>query len=53
MPSRIEIQAHGQGFGELLDFQERLSKIDGVARVSISAIDNQQSMLVVELETVE
>ena len=40
----------GPGFGELLDFQERLSTLEGVARVSINAIDTERATLVVELE---
>jgi hypothetical protein len=40
----------GSGFGELLDFQERISNLTGVSRVSISAIDNERATLVVELE---
>ncbi|MEO8539257.1 MAG: hypothetical protein ABI577_05905 [bacterium] len=46
--TRVEVK--GSGFGELLDFQERLSQIPGVSRVSISAIDNERATLVVELD---
>jgi hypothetical protein len=49
-PSRVEVEVRGGGFGELLDFQERLSSLPGVARVSISTIDNERASLVVELE---
>ena len=47
---RMQIDVKGSGFGELLDFQERLSSLPGVSRVSISAIDNERATLVVELE---
>lgn len=47
---KTQIEVKGSGFGELLDFQERLSQIPGVSRVSISAIDNERATLVVELE---
>jgi hypothetical protein len=47
---KMQIDVRGSGFGELLDFQERLSHLDGVSRVSISAIDNDRATLVVELE---
>ncbi len=49
-PARIHVDVKGSGFGELLDFQERLSQLGGVARVSINAIDNERATLVVELE---
>ena len=47
---RLNLDVKGSGFGELLDFQERLSQMGGVSRVSISAIDNERATLVVELE---
>lgn len=47
---KTQIDVKGSGFGELLDFQERLSQLGGVSRVSISAIDNERATLVVELE---
>lgn len=47
---KLQIDVRGSGFGELLDFQERLSHLAGVSRVSISAIDNDRATLVVELE---
>ena len=47
---RLHVDVRGQGFGELLDFQERLSGLDGVARVSINKIDTERATLVVELE---
>lgn len=49
-PRRIQVDVRGRGFGELLDFQERLSALQGVARVSINAIDTERATLVVELE---
>ncbi len=49
-PTRIHLDVKGSGFGELLDFQERLSQLGGVARVSINAIDNERATLVVELD---
>ena len=48
--SRLRVDVRGPGFGELLDFQERLSALAGVARVSINAIDTERATLVVELE---
>lgn len=48
-PAKVHVEVRGGGFGELLDFQERLSEVEGVARVSISAIDNERATLVVEL----
>ncbi len=47
---RVQVEVRGSGFGELLDFQERLMHLPGVARVSINAIDNERATLVVELE---
>jgi hypothetical protein len=47
---KMQIDVKGSGFGALLDFQERLSSLAGVSRVSISAIDNERATLVVELE---
>lgn len=47
---RMQVDVKGSGFGELLDFQERLSHLPGVSRVSISAIDNDRATLVVELD---
>ena len=52
-PTKIHLDVKGSGFGELLDFQERLSQLGGVARVSINAIDNERATLVVELEAPE
>jgi len=47
---KMQVDVKGSGFGELLDFQERLSHLPGVSRVSISAIDNERATLVVELD---
>jgi hypothetical protein len=47
---KMQVDVKGSGFGELLDFQERISNLTGVSRVSISAIDNERATLVVELE---
>lgn len=47
---KVRVDVKGSGFGDLLDFQERLSSLGGVARVSISAIDNERATLVVELD---
>jgi hypothetical protein len=50
-PRRIQVDVKGPGFGSLLDFQERLSALDGVARVTISAVDQERATFVVELGT--
>ncbi len=47
---KVQVDVKGSGFGDLLDFQERLSSLGGVTRVSISAIDNERATLVVELD---
>jgi hypothetical protein len=47
---KVHVDVQGSGFGELLDFQERLSQVAGVSRVTISAIDNERATLVVELD---
>lgn len=47
---KVHVNVQGSGFGELLDFQEQLSRVAGVSRVSISAIDNERATLVVELD---
>ncbi|MEX0783651.1 MAG: hypothetical protein WD557_13485 [Dehalococcoidia bacterium] len=49
-PRSIQVDVKGEGFGNLLDFQEKLSAIEGVSRVSINAIDNDRATLLVELE---
>lgn len=50
---KVYLDVHGTGFGELLDFQDRLTRIEGVVRVSINAIDNERATLVVELDGAE
>lgn len=48
-PRKLAMEVKGTGFGELLDFQEKLSAIPGVSRVSIVAIEEGRANLVVEL----
>jgi len=48
-PRKVSVEVRGKGFGELLDFQEKLSTMDGVARVSINTIDAEHATLIVEL----
>jgi len=48
-PRKVSVEVHGKGFGELLDFQEKLSSVPGVSRVSINAIDAERATLIVEL----
>lgn len=48
-PTRIQVDVRAKGFGELLDFQERLSEMNGVASVSVNAIDSERATLTVEL----
>ncbi len=52
-PRSVQVDVKGEGFGNLLDFQEKLSQVPGVERVSINAIDNDRATLVVELEAEE
>ncbi|MCS7295415.1 MAG: hypothetical protein NZ761_08450 [Dehalococcoidia bacterium] len=49
-PVRVQLEVRGGEFGRILDFQERLAGIEGVRRVSISAIDHERATLIVELE---
>ena len=49
-PRNVQVEAKAEGFGDLLDFQERLSAIEGVARVTIHAIDSGRATFVVELD---
>ncbi len=49
-PTKVNLDVRGSGFGDLLDFQERLSEVPGVSRVSINAIDADRATLVVELD---
>ncbi|MEX2081208.1 MAG: hypothetical protein WEC33_06295 [Dehalococcoidia bacterium] len=48
-PRTVQVDVNGGDFGELLDFQEQLSNLPAVERVSIKAIDNERATLVVEL----
>ena len=45
----VQVDVKGRGFGALLEFQEHLSSLPGVARVAIHAIDNERASLIVEL----
>ncbi len=49
-PPKIQVDVRAKGFGELLDFQERLSEMKGVTSVSVNAIDSERATLTVELE---
>ena len=51
--SRLDVDVSGSDFGQLLDFQQRLSELAGVARVSIKAIENERATLGVELAPAE
>ena len=46
----VEVQVHSLNLGALLDFQERLSNLPEVARVSMSQVNEDRAMLIVELE---
>jgi hypothetical protein len=48
--NRVNLDVRGRGFGDLLDFQERLSSVPGVTRVSINAIEPDRATLIVELD---
>lgn len=48
-PRKVSVEVRGKGFGELLDFQEKLSTMSGVSRVSINTIDAEHATLIVEL----
>jgi hypothetical protein len=47
--SRIQVDVRGRGPRELLEFRERIAALEGVAAVSIHAIDPERAVLVVEL----
>ncbi|MCC6386149.1 MAG: hypothetical protein IT302_02065 [Dehalococcoidia bacterium] len=47
--SRVSVRVGGNDLGALLDFQERLSDLPGVARVSIETAGSGASSLMVEL----
>jgi len=49
VPSRVAVRVGGGDVGALLDFQERLSSLPGVARVSIETSEGGRSSLTVEL----
>jgi hypothetical protein len=49
-PRTVQVETQGTGFGELLDFQEQLAGLRGVARVSIHSIDSERATFVVELD---
>lgn len=46
---RVQLEVRGGDFGRILDFQERLAAMEGVVRVSISAIDQERATLMVDL----
>jgi hypothetical protein len=48
--SAVHVQVQGPSLGALLDFQEQLSRLPGVARVSMSQVNEDRAMLIVELE---
>lgn len=48
-PEQLQVDVKGPGFAALLDFEERLSRVEGVSRVAIKAIDNERATLIVEL----
>lgn len=52
-PRKVSVEVRGKGFGELLDFQEKLSTMAGVSRVSINTIDAEHATLIVELRHAE
>ncbi|MCC6382138.1 MAG: hypothetical protein IT304_06480 [Dehalococcoidia bacterium] len=45
----VEIRLRGDGPAALLDFERGVSRLEGVARVSIHAIDHRQATFSVEL----
>ena len=52
-PRTVDVETRGRGFGEMLDFQERLSALPGVSRVSIQAAGNDRATFIVELSPAE
>ncbi len=52
-PRTVDVETHGRGFGEMLDFQERLSALPGVTRVSIQSAGNDRATYIVELSAAE
>lgn len=49
-PRTVQVKTRGAGFGEMLDFQERLSGMPGIARVSIEAIESDRATFIVEMD---
>lgn len=49
-PETVELEVEGGNFGSLLDFQQQLSQIEGVAQVSIRSLDRDRATLIVELQ---
>jgi len=45
----VQVDVKGRELGALLEFQDRLTSLPGVARVAIHAIDNERASLIVEL----
>lgn len=45
----VEVQLRGDGPAALLDFERSVSRLEGVARVSIHAVDQRQATFSVEL----
>lgn len=52
-PRTVDVETRGRGFGEMLDFQERLSALPGVSRVSIQAAGTDRATFIVELSPAE
>jgi hypothetical protein len=48
-PQRVSLHVQSGGLGHLLDFQEQLSRLPGVDRVSISQVNEDRAVLTVEL----
>ncbi len=48
-PQRANLHVQASGLGQLLDFQEQLSRLPGVDRVSISQVNEDRAVLTVEL----
>jgi hypothetical protein len=48
-PQRVNLHVQASGLGQLLDFQEQLSRLTGVERVSISQVNEDRAVLTVEL----
>jgi hypothetical protein len=48
-PRSYQVEARARNVGSLLDFQEQLRGLAGVARVAIHAIDSERATFIVEL----